>query len=132
GDWGGPATAERAIPVLRSTNFRSDGKIDFSDIAFRDVDASRLAKRRITRGDILIEKSGGSTDQPAGRVVYCDTDFGGTCSNFIELARVKKDFDSKFVFYLLFYLYRKGLVFKYQQQTTGIINFKLDEYKNEK
>lgn len=131
GEWGLPPTMENSVPVIRSTNFRNDGKIDFSDIDYRNIEKSRLEKRIIRRGDILIEKSGGSTDQPAGRVVYCDIDFGGTCSNFIELGRVKSTLDSKFVFYLLFHLYQTGLVLKYQQQTTGIINFKLGEYKRE-
>ena len=32
---------------------------------------------------------------------------------------------------MLYYLYQTGLVLKYQQQTTGIINFKLGEYSEE-
>ncbi len=36
-----------------------------------------------------------------------------------------------FAFYTLLNLYQQGRVFKYQQQTTGIINFKLDLYKSE-
>ena len=132
GDWGSPPAPDNSVPVLRSTNFRNDGRIDFTDIAFRKIDKSRLEGRRIKCGDVLIEKSGGSSDQAAGRIVLCEIDFGGTCSNFIELARVNKNLDCRFVFYLLFYLYQIGKVYKYQQQTTGIINFKLSDYKREK
>lgn len=132
GDWGTDGNPEDGIPVLRSTNFRNNGTIDFSDIAYRKVKESRLDKRRISIGFILIEKSGGSPSQAAGRVVYCDRDFNGTASNFIEVVKVKDEFSSHYVAFLLYYLYQSGLVLKYQQQTTGIINFKLNEYWEEK
>ena len=131
GDWGTDTNPESGIAVLRSTNFRNDGSIDYSDIAYRKVEKRRLATRRVTKGAILIEKSGGSPSQPAGRVAYCDSDFNGTASNFIEIIRVNNNFSSQFIAYLLYYLYQTGLVLKYQQQTTGIINFKLNDYVEE-
>lgn len=131
GDWGSEGSPETGVPVLRSTNFRNDGSIDFSDIAFRSINERRLVTRRVTAGTILIEKSGGSPTQAAGRVVYCGLDFNGTASNFIEVMKVKPDFDPRYVAYVLYYLYQIGLVLKYQQQTTGIINFKLNEYSEE-
>ena len=131
GEWGRAGDAESGTPVLRSTNFRNDGSIDFSDIAYRTIQPSRLTKRRVVNGTLLIEKSGGSPTQPAGRVVFCDRDFNGTASNFIEVVNVKHDFISQYVAYLLFHLYESGLALKYQQQTTGIINFKLNQYVEE-
>jgi type I restriction enzyme S subunit len=101
------------------------------EVAVRSVPPDTLRLKRINEGDIVVEKSGGGPQQPAGRVAYCDFDFGGTCSNFVEIVRVHERYDSKFVFYLLHYLYKSGLVLKYQQQTTGIINFKLREYQTE-
>ncbi len=95
GDWGTDGNPEDGIPVLRSTNFCNDGSIDYSDIAFRRVDKGRLNQRRINRGTILIEKSGGSPSQAAGRVVYCDSDFDGTASNFIEVVKDKHEFSSR-------------------------------------
>jgi len=131
GDWGSAPTTNNSVPVLRSTNITNEGKLDLKDVALRSVSPKRLANRRIGAGDILIEKSGGGPQQPAGRVAYCPDNLPGTCSNFIELAKVRNSFDSNFVFYLLHLLYENGLVLKYQQQTTGIINFKLTEYKTE-
>ena len=131
GDWGVEGSQDDGIPVLRSTNFRNSGIIDYSDIAYRKVEQSRLDKRLIKKGTILIEKSGGSPNQPAGRVVYSDFDLNGTASNFIEIIKVMEDFEPRYVAYLLYYLYKVGLVLKYQQQTTGIINFKLNEYVEE-
>ncbi len=131
GEWGSEGTPEDGTPVLRSTNFRNDGSIDFSDIAYRTIQPFRLNRRRVVNGTVLIEKSGGSPTQAAGRVVYCDRDFNGTASNFIEVVQVKRDVVPKYVAYLLFHLYQSGLVLKYQQQTTGIINFKLNLYAEE-
>lgn len=131
GDWGTEGSADDGIPVLRSTNFRNDGTIDYSDIAYRKVEEARLSKRRVTNETILIEKSGGSPTQAAGRVVYCDRDFNGTASNFIEVVKVRNNYLPLYVAYLLYYQYQVGLINKYQQQTTGIINFKLNEYSEE-
>lgn len=116
---------------MRSTNFRNNGSIDYSDIAYRKIEENRLNKRRVANGTILIEKSGGSPTQAAGRVVYCDRNFNGTASNFIEIVTVRDGFCPRYIAYLLYYLYQTGLVLKYQQQTTGIINFKLYEYYEE-
>ena len=128
GDWGTECDPETGIPVLRSTNFRDDGAIDFNDIAFRSIGAARLENRKIRQGTILIEKAGGSSTRPAGRVVFCDRDFGGTASNFVEIVQVADSYVSAYVFYLLYWNFQTGRVYKYQQQTTGIINFKLREY----
>lgn len=117
--------------MLRSTNFRDDGTIDYADIAYRDVPKIRLDARRVNVGTILIEKAGGSSTRPAGRVVYCDREFGGTASNFVEVVQVDEAQCPKYVFYLLYNNFHSGLVYKYQQQTTGIINFKLGEYGSE-
>ena len=131
GDWGDESDPDTGVAVLRSTNFRDDGSIDYGNLAFRSIAPARLEKRWIHRGTILIEKAGGSSTRPAGRVVYCDRDFDGTASNFVEIVRVAEQYVPHYVFYLLYWNYCAGLVHKYQQQTTGIINFKLSEYSDE-
>ncbi len=131
GDWGQNPTLSSSVPVIRSTNFRGNGYLDLSDVVYRAVSKDRLQSRTINQGDILFEKSGGGPMQPAGRVAYSQTDLSGTASNFIEIGKVKNKFDKKFTFYLLHHLYLSGLVLKYQQQTTGIINFKIKEYFKE-
>ena len=131
GDWGDESDPDTGVAVLRSTNFRDDGSIDYGDLAFRSIAAARLEKRWIHRGTILIEKAGGSSTRPAGRVVYCDRDFDGTASNFVEIVRVAQQYVPQYVFYLLYWNYYAGRVHQYPQQTTGIINFKLSEYSDE-
>lgn len=128
GEWGVDPKSSDNTKVLRSVNFRNDGKIDFNDVAERYLTKKDLDRKSISRGNILFEKSGGSPSQPAGRIVFCSTEFKGSCSNFIEIGRVSDKYDELYVFYLLFHFYHSGKVLKYQQQTTGIINFKLGEY----
>jgi type I restriction enzyme S subunit len=131
GEWGLEGGAESGVPVLRSTNFCNNGFLDFSKIVFRKLEQWQLSKRRVSSGTLLIEKSGGSPTQPAGRVVFCDQEFDGTASNFIEIVKIKAAHSPRYVAYLLYSLYHAGLVNKYQQQTTGIINFKLYQYFRE-
>ena len=131
GEWGSKPLPENSIPVLRSTNFTNSGKLDLHDIEMRTVPKNKLEKRLIRCGDTLMEKSGGSPGQPAGRVVYADVPFICTCSNFIELCRPNSAYDALYIFFKLFYCYNTGLINRYQQQTTGLINFKLDQYLDE-
>ncbi|MBX3043114.1 MAG: restriction endonuclease subunit S [Candidatus Kapabacteria bacterium] len=131
GEWGYEPKQSEFSLVLRSTNFTDFGVIDYSDIASRFVPESILNKKRIKKGYLLVEKSGGSDKKPAGRVVYCDKDFEGTCSNFIEIVKINDKYDSKYILYFFLNNYHSGRLNKYQQQTTGIINFKFNEYLEE-
>ncbi|MFN9025219.1 MAG: restriction endonuclease subunit S, partial [Akkermansiaceae bacterium] len=47
------------------------------------------------------------------------------------MVKIKEEFNPQYIAFLLYRLYHDGLVLKYQQQTTGIINFKLNEYADE-
>src|SRR5690606_11225476 len=72
--------------VIRNTNFRQDGFIDWSDIAELDVEERQLLTRELEYGDIIIEKSGGGPTQPVGRVVYFNKrEKGFSFSNFTSL-----------------------------------------------
>lgn len=82
-------------------------------------------------GDIIIEKSGGSPNQPVGRVVYFSTPNNEVflCNNFTTILRPDRDRVSpKYLFYLLYNFYQTDKVLAFQNKTTGIINLKLDRY----
>jgi len=135
GEWGSDPAVEGNALALRAADFTKDCKLRQIIGAPRVIPDIKLGNRVLRDGDILIEKSGGSPDQPVGRVVYFDRDHEGRTyvhSNFLQLLRVSDDFDSKFSYYLMVFLYFSGLVFRYQQQTTGIINLKLENYLREK
>lgn len=132
GEWGSDPVGINDVLVVGTPDFNNDGTIDWPHAKYRKISKQRLLPRQIFENDILLEKSGGSDDQPAGRVVFCDNGIFGTCSNFVQLLSVSTNYDPKFIFYLLYYHYKRGLVYKYQQKTTGIINFKFNEYFKEK
>nr|WP_322626056.1 restriction endonuclease subunit S [uncultured Flavobacterium sp.] len=129
GEWG---VEGNDVPVLRSTNFTNEGKLDFSNVVNRSVDSKKVSVKKLYKGDIIIEKSGGSPTQPVGRVVYFDADGTFICNNFTSILRPKeKLIYPKFLFYQLFIAHKRGITSNFQNKTTGIINLKLDRYLSE-
>ena len=118
--------------VIRNTNFTPSGVIDYSKVAYLNVEKKQLSKRRLEPGDIIIERSGGGPKQPVGRVVYFDREDGMfSFSNFTSAIRVKDKsaFDPRFVFYCLMELYQSGQTEDIQRRTTGIRNLDFTTYK---
>ena len=66
GEWG---DGEGETNILRTTNFRNDGKIDLTEVVKRNIDKKKIIQKQLLYGDTIIEKSGGSPNQPVGRVV---------------------------------------------------------------
>lgn len=149
GEWGDEDIEGKGVPIIRTTNFTKDGRIDYSNIEYRlitkkvkhksggiikKIDEEKIEKKKLLDGDIIIEKSGGGIGSPVGRVVYFtqpDNKFY-LCNNFTQTLRVNKSkVLPKYLFYFLKYLYDKGTVLKYQNQTTGLFNLKLDRYLKE-
>ena len=137
GEWGTEITenSQNIVSVIRTTNFLNNGKIDIQnkELIKREIDKKKLEQKQLKRGDIIIEKSGGSPNQPVGRVVFFDLNSNEVflCNNFTSILRVKEDINSKYIFYFLRNNYKKNKVVKYQNKTTGIINLKLQNYLNE-
>ncbi|MEM8807681.1 MAG: restriction endonuclease subunit S [Cyanobacteria bacterium P01_G01_bin.38] len=135
GEWGSEPVNEGNALVLRAADFTKDCKLRALVGVPRNISRLKLDNRILHDGDILIEKSGGSPDQPVGRVIFFDR--GNEArnyipSNFLQLLRVAEGLDQKFSYYLMAFLYSEGRVYRYQQQTTGIINLKLESYLKEK
>ena len=137
GEWGTEITenSQNIVSVIRTTNFLNNGKIDIQnkELIKREIDKKKIEQKQLKRGDIIIEKSGGSPNQPVGRVVFFDLNSNEAflCNNFTSILRVKEDINSKYIFYFLRNNYKKNKVVKYQNKTTGIINLKLLNYLNE-
>ena len=133
GLWTGKKPPFVEAGVIRNTNFSASGEIDYSNIAYLQVEAKQLTKRRLEAGDIILERSGGGPKQPVGRVVYFDRGDGVfSFSNFTSAIRVKdkNKFDPRFVFYRLMELYQCGRTEDIQRRTTGIRNLDFTAYKD--
>ncbi|NNU90814.1 hypothetical protein [Anoxybacillus sp. CHMUD] len=73
GEWGQEPTGSNDVKVIRTTNFSNDGRLDLNkEIVFRNIEEQKAIEKKLNYGDIIIEKSGGSPEQPVGRVVYFD------------------------------------------------------------
>ncbi len=131
GEWGIDDEEGIGISVLRTTNFTNDGIIDYSNVITRTITKKNIADKFLRKGDIIIEKSGGSDNQPVGRVVYFDNDENKYLfNNFTGLLRVKdtSKWLPKYIFYSLFANYQSGGTRRYENKTTGLHNLQTDFY----
>jgi type I restriction enzyme S subunit len=132
GLWTGKNPPFVTAGVIRNTNFTESGRVDYSDVAYLQVEQKRLTKLRLKPGDIIVERSGGGPKQPVGRVVYFASEDGPfSFSNFTSAIRVRnmEEFDPRFVFYGLLELYHSGRTEDIQRRTTGIRNLDFAAYK---
>ena len=133
GEWGKELEEGKCgSKVIRTTNFTNIGRLNLNDVVERDIDIEKYEGKLLKIGDIIIEKSGGSPNQPVGRVVIFEENTSEKyfCNNFTSILRPKNIITSKYALYLLKDLYNKRKVLKYQNKTTGIINLKLNDYLN--
>ena len=126
GEWGTDDESGNGIPVLRTTNFTNEGIVDYSNVVTRTIQKKNIDAKYLRKGDIIIEKSGGSNKQPVGRVIYFDgPESTYLFNNFTGLLRVKNQ-----AVWLpsLFHNYRKGGTRPFESKTTGLHNLKTDDY----
>src|SRR5271157_2772319 len=132
GLWKGEKPPFVNVGVVRNTNFTKEGTLDDSDIAYLDVEAKKLEKRRLQFGDIILEKSGGGPKQPVGRVALFDKENGDfSFSNFTAALRVLNadELDFRFLHKYLHWNYLSGVTEGMQSHSTGIRNLDGDAYK---
>ena len=133
GEWGLEDENRTGIPVLRTTNFTNLGIINYGDVVTRNITKKNISEKFLRKGDIIIEKSGGSDKQPVGRVVLFNGEENRFLfNNFTGVLRVKdrEKWVQDYVFYALFANYRNGGTRKYENKTTGLHNLKTDLYIN--
>jgi type I restriction enzyme S subunit len=126
GEWGNEGDK---VKVIRTTNFTNAGHINLDKIVSRNINQNKIEQKKLQKGDIIIEKSGGSPTQPVGRVVYFEEDGVFLCNNFTAVLRPKTDkVNPKYLHHILFANHKFGVTEKYQNKTTGIINLQLSRY----
>lgn len=133
GLWKGKQSPYINVGVIRNTNFREDGSLDDSDIAYLDVEKKQFSERKLNFGDIILEKSGGGPKQPVGRVIIFNKKEGEySFSNFTSAIRIKDrgELDFSFLHKFLFYSYISGITETMQSHSTGIRNLNLNAYKD--
>src|SRR4029077_1754671 len=93
----------------------------------------KFQKRRLSYGDLILEKSGGGPKQPVGRIALFDKKEGEfSFSNFTAAMRVHdpKTLDFRFLHKFLFWTHLSGVTETMQSHSTGIRNLDGDAYKS--
>lgn len=139
GDWGLDDTAEDpdliSCLTIRGTEFdnKFNLNLDNNRTKFRKYKKASFNKIELNEKDILIEKSGGSEDQPVGRVAFIEKDmldnYPLAFSNFIHRIRIDdKKAVSEYVFEYLRLMHNIKITEVMQTQTNGIRNLIMQEY----
>jgi type I restriction enzyme S subunit len=130
GFWGDDDGNQCTIKVLRATNFKKDGSLNYSTAAMRSFPEKKVLQKSLQNGDIILERSGGSPTQPVGRVAYFLGGEGYSASNFMQILRAdEQKVLSLYCFYLMDWFYRSGGTEVLQKATTGIRNLDYQTYK---
>lgn len=139
GGWGNDELSEEypiEASVIRGADFPRVWHYDVSSCPRRYHKASNYKSRQLQDGDIVMEISGGTSEQPVGRTVLVTQDMikrfkdgKVICASFCKMIRLKKDIISPYFFYYwMHYLYDTRIIDRFQLQSTGIINFKFESF----
>lgn len=130
GEWGTDDANNTGTKVIRTTNFTNEGRIDYTNVVTRQIDANKIKKKKLQHGDIILERSGGTNENPVGRVVLFNEDGTYIFNNFTQLLRPIEDVNNIYLFYSLFNYYHlnKHQIRSMGAKTTGIQNLNMELY----
>lgn len=132
GEWGTDPIADQVnCVVYRATDIDDEGHLNGNGGAERFIFPAKVTSKALRENDILLEASGGAPDRPVGRVALvqglppCPP---ALTSNFFRFIRPKQGIDARYLVFQLVALNRSSAIWRYQQQTTGLINLKVADY----
>ena len=130
GEWGTEDKDGNGVKVIRTTNFTNSGKLNLEDVVTRNIEERKVLRKQIKKYDTILERSGGTVDNPVGRVVLFEEDEQYLCNNFTQVLRFK-NIDPRFAFYSLYYFYQtnKTAIRSMGSKTTGIQNLNMGKYQ---
>ena len=129
GAWGEEETGDNDTVCLRVADFDYDRFVfkntPISALTKRHYSKSTVAKLKLLKGDIVIEKSGGGDKTPVGRTVIFDKNYVALFANFMDRLRCCAFVYPKFMQYIFVTFYKNQYTRNYIKQTTGIQNLDL-------
>jgi type I restriction enzyme S subunit len=137
GDWGGELpdeVNEARVAIIRGTDIPDLRSGANSRVPIRYTSKKKLATRRLLDGDIVLEVSGGSKDQPTGRALHVTDgmldqfDCPVEPASFCRLLRPVSKHVGVLLAQHLTYIYAQGKTWEYQNQSTGIANFQTSHF----
>lgn len=140
GDWGN--NPEELINdstlafCIRGSEIKEWRKNKGKTAVVRRIKQSSLDNRKLEKGNILIEISGGGPEQPVGRVLYIDEESLNTegnlplvCTNFFRKLQLVDSVCSKYIYYYLHYFYLNGNTISLQGGSNNLRNLKYKDYQ---
>ena len=133
GIWGDePQGDENDIPCVRVADFdRQKLRVELDEPTIRNVTDKERTGRLLSKGELLLEKSGGGENQPVGCVVLYDDARPAVCSNFVARVVPAPGQNSSYWRYVHAAAYAVRLTVGSINQTSGIQNLDQARYFNE-
>jgi type I restriction enzyme, S subunit len=129
GVWGDEPDGVADLVCVRVADFDRDAlKVKLDAPTLRAVEPAQRESRKLRRGDLLIEKSGGGDRQLVGCVVQYDHDVDAVCSNFVARMPIESGHCARYWCYAHASLYSGRLNYPAIKQTTGIQNLDAGAY----
>ncbi|WP_409310703.1 restriction endonuclease subunit S [Pseudomonas putida] len=137
GDWGTETPDEKndqQVAIIRGTDIPDLRYSTNNRVPTRYTSSKKLKSRRLQDGDIILEVSGGSKEQPTGRSIYITEtllkrfDSPVEPASFCKLLRPESIEISLLLGLHLEFIYSRGKTWEYQNQSTGISNFQTTHF----
>lgn len=133
GLWGDePSGGEDDVRVVRVADFdRPAWRTHERDRTMRKLTRPERAGRTLAKGDLLLEKSGGTDRSPVGYVVQYDQEEPAVCSNFVARMELSEGMHPRYWCYVQAAMYQFRITSRSLKQSTGIQNLDQASYFNE-
>ena len=134
GDWGKEDTIGnyvKKVSCIRGADIPEIRQGNRGNMPTRFILNKNFLNKALKAEDLVVEISGGSPTQSTGRICQIsDTllkkyDNVVICTNFCRAIKTKRPY-SQFIYYLWEYLYKRGVMFLYENGTTGIKNLDIN------
>ncbi len=134
GDWGDSeysSTSPNDVYCIRGADIVPITNGQYDNIPRRYISERSIREKLLKEGDLVIEKSGGSPTQSTGRIIYISKELIESknkvvCSNFCTAIRIKKSWNSLFIYYYWLLIYNSNILFNFEGKTSGIRNLQLE------
>ena len=136
GDWGKERQGGNYIKkvfCLRGADIPDIKSGNKGNMPIRFILEKNFATKALTAGNLIIEISGGSPTQSTGRVcrishgLLTKYNYSIVCTNFCKAIRPIAGYSS-FMYYMWEKLYNEGVMFSYENGTTGIKNLDINGF----
>ena len=139
GDWGKDALSDNyteAVYCIRGADIPNINNGEKRILPNRFIKEKAAKTKSLSNNNLVVEISGGSPTQSTGRIAFISNkllshyDKKIICSNFCKVI-IPQNINPEYLYYYWKDLYNKGVLFPYENGTTGIKNLDLNRFIDE-